>query len=163
MDVEEEEEEKGVEEEEESSAHTTPEQTKMSLGSQEKPIELDQPTEVIYLEDDDEENDEGDEGEVARAFAVVRGGVGVQADGFSDEWVVGIEGVGEEERGGQRVRRVGVDEVGGYGYQHEEEGEQPCVADAGAFEFREGAADGAAFGAAGLVGFLGEEVSCCRL
>ncbi|KAK4556619.1 hypothetical protein LTR86_006190 [Recurvomyces mirabilis] len=44
-------------EEVEASANTTPEQPKMTLGSQEKPIELDRPAEVIYLDDDEEDGD----------------------------------------------------------------------------------------------------------
>lgn len=119
----------------------------------------DQALHAEFAREGEDDDVEGDEGEVARAFAVVCGGVGVEADGFCDEGVVGIEGIGEEERGGEGVRWVGVDEVGEDGGEHQEEGEQPCVSDAGAFEFREGAAGGAAFGAAGLVGFLGEDVS----
>lgn len=94
---------------------------------------------------------EGDEGEVAPAFAVVSWRVGVCADGGGDQGVRGIERVREEEACGERVRGRRVDKVESQADKHEDQGQEPCVSDACAFELGEGTADAAAFGAAGLV------------
>lgn len=95
------------------------------------------------------DNVEADKGEVARALAVVRGRIAVGADGRGDQRVRGRQWVREEQARGDGVGRVRVDEVEGDGCEQENQREQPCVADAGALELGEAAADGAAFRAAG--------------
>jgi hypothetical protein len=95
------------------------------------------------------DNVEAHKSEIPPALAVVCWGIGVGAHVGGYEGIVACERVREEETGGQRIRRVRVDEVEGDDCEAEDEGEQPRVAYAHALCFGEVAACCSSFGATG--------------
>jgi hypothetical protein len=83
---------------------------------------------------------EADKGEVACALAILRGRI---------RGCIAWERVREEETGGDRIRRVRVDEIEGDDSGEQDERQHPGVSNTCALEAGEGASDGAAFGPAG--------------
>jgi hypothetical protein len=98
---------------------------------------------------------EADKGKVAGALAVVQRAVRVGAHLCGDERVIAVEGVRDEEAGGDGVRGVRVDEVEGDDEEGEQQRAEPRVPYALPPQLGEGAAHGATLRAAArLVCFL---------
>ena len=112
----------------------------------------DEPLHEEFAGEGEDDDVEGDEGEVAWSFAVLGWGVGTTEGVGGDERRGGRERVGEEEGAVEGIACGGIDEVEGDYEQDEDERVDPCVAEG---EVSPASNESAGFSAFAVVGGFG--------